>query len=82
MLLDFLLSFFSLLCLWLMGNKSKYGPPVGLLGQVFWMYFTITNGYWFLLVCTFIYTFIHARNTLKWIREERFEQRKWPPMVD
>lgn len=65
------MSILSLLLLYLMGNKWKYAPILGLAIQCLWFYYAIhvvkDLG---LLVGVIGYTFIHARNAIKWIRND------------
>lgn len=64
--MDWILSAVSLLMIWLMGRKSKWGPVVGLLGQVLWLWWAWRIGQPGLLVGVIAYTAIHGWNTLKW----------------
>ena len=67
--LSWVLSGTSALMLWLMGNKSAWGPRVGLLNQALWIVYAIATEQWGLLPGVAIYTVIHARNALRWRSE-------------
>jgi hypothetical protein len=58
-----------LVCQWLYGNKSVWGPVVGLVGQVPWLGLIVATGAWGLLVSWVPMTAIHARNLWRWRRE-------------
>ena len=60
------LSFTSALMLWLMGNKSKWGPRVGLANQVLWCIYAIYIQEWGLLPGVVMYAIVHARNLIRW----------------
>jgi hypothetical protein len=61
-----LLSATSALMLWLMGNKSKWGPRLGIFNQVLWLAYAIGLRQWGLLPGIVLYTFVHMRNLYKW----------------
>lgn len=63
---SYILSAFSLVSLWLMGNKSKYGPIVGLANQILWVIYAINLEEYGLLIGVIAYTIIHIRNLIKW----------------
>lgn len=67
---DFAAAIFSLIGLWMLGNKNKYGFIFGLLGTLSWTIFNI-------LVCTIpgvisniIFMLVHTRGFIKWLREK------------
>jgi hypothetical protein len=66
MILEFLLSIFTIAMLWLMGSKSKWGPIVGLFGQIFWIWFVISNQIWGLAPGVLAVTIVTARNSIIW----------------
>jgi hypothetical protein len=63
------LSGVGILFLWLMGNKSKWGPIIGLMNQLMWTIYAIGIKEWGLLPVTIIPVFIHIRNLQKWQKE-------------
>jgi hypothetical protein len=67
---SYILSAFSLISLWLMGNKSIWGIRVGLLNQVLWIVYALMLKQYGLLIGVFAYTIIHIRNLEKWTSEE------------
>lgn len=69
-ILSYVLSAFSLLSLWLMGNKSIYGAIVGIVNQALWIVYAIMLKQPGLLIGVIAYTVIHARNLIKWIKEK------------
>lgn len=64
--LSWVLSATSGLMLWLMGNKSPWGPRVGLINQGLWIAYAVATEQWGLLPGVLLYTVIHARNVRKW----------------
>jgi len=56
----------SVVMLWKMGDRSLWGPVLGLVNQVFWIGFVFTSKSWGLSPAVLGITFIHARNFLKW----------------
>ena len=64
--LSWILSIVSGTMLWLMGNKSKWGPRVGLMGQILWIVYAVWLRQWGLLPGVLVYTLIHVRNVAKW----------------
>jgi hypothetical protein len=54
---------------WFYGNKSKWGPVLGLSAQVPWWIIMVTQGLWGLLPVNIFTGIIHARNLWKWIKE-------------
>jgi len=65
------LSATSAVMLWLMGNKSKWGPLVGLANQVLWAAYATLTRQWGLLPGVLLYAVIHARNLSKWRDRDR-----------
>ena len=66
--MDWALSAISMLVIWLMGNKNKYAPLVGVLGQVLWIYYAWDIEQYGLLAGTIGYLVIHLRNSCKWLK--------------
>jgi len=66
--LPWILSGTSLVILWLMGNKSPWGPRLGVLNQVLWVVYIATTDQWGLLPGVVMYTIIHIRNVIRWRR--------------
>jgi hypothetical protein len=64
--MDWILSIISMVMLWLMGNKNKYAPLIGILSQVLWIYYAISIKQYGLLIGTIGYLIIHIRNAVKW----------------
>ena len=64
--MDWILSFSSALMLWLMGNKSVWGPRVGLVVQVLWMYYAIATRAYGLIPGVIMFSIIHLRNSVLW----------------
>jgi hypothetical protein len=60
--LQWALSLISVAVLWLMGNGSKYGPLVGLLGQLLWIYYVWHTRQWGLMPGVVMFTVVHGRN--------------------
>jgi len=68
--MDWLLSITSCVMLWLMGNKSSWGPKLGLLNQVLWYFYIIERKEWGLFLGVTAYTVIHIRNMLLWRKKK------------
>jgi len=68
--MDWVLSFTSCLVLWLMGEKSKWGPMVGIANQALWLVYAVSLKEWGLLVGVIAYAVIHIRNCFKWEAEK------------
>jgi len=64
--MDWICSILALLTLWFMGNKSKIGPPCGLITECFWFYYALTINQYGLLLAVFGFAAIHLRNAFKW----------------
>jgi len=67
--MTWLLSATSALMLWLMGNKSIWGPRLGLANQVLWAIYVVATEQWGLLPGVAMYAVVHARNLARWRRE-------------
>lgn len=64
--MDWLLSITSCWMLWLMGDKSKWGPWVGIGNQALWYVYVVTIQEWGLLVGVTAFTVVHIRNLILW----------------
>ena len=64
--LAWILSGLSAIMLWLMGNRSKWGPRLGLANQVLWVIYAVGLRQWGLLPGIVLYTIVHLRNLLQW----------------
>ena len=64
-----ILSITSFVMMWLMGNKNRWGPRLGVANQVLWIIWAISIEEWGLLPGVVGYTFIHIRNLIKWESE-------------
>jgi len=65
------LAFFGLAAMWLATGKSargvRWAPIVGLCGQPFWVWFSVSASAWGLLVLSLAYTGVYARGVwLQW----------------
>ena len=61
----------SVAMIWQMGNRSIWGPIIGLLSQMAWTVFAVTQRQWGLLPGVAAFWIVHMRNLLKWRRELR-----------
>jgi len=68
--LSWLLSAMTCAMLWSMGNRSKWGPRIGLASQPLWIVYCVLSKQWGLLPGVLIYTVIQLRNLLRWEKEE------------
>ena len=64
--MSWLLSITSVIMLWLMGNKNKYAPYVGIFNQGLWIFYVITTKQYGLLLGVIMYLVVHIRNAVKW----------------
>ena len=64
--MSWLLSAITILSLWLMGNKSIWGPRVGLLACIPWTIYSYITGDWGLFPGTIAIAIVHARNLYLW----------------
>ena len=60
------LSATSGLMLWMMGNRSKWGPRLGIANQALWIIYAVWLQQWGLLPGVLAYTVIHIRNLIRW----------------
>jgi|WetSurMetagenome_2_1015567.scaffolds.fasta_scaffold907111_1 hypothetical protein len=68
-ILAWVLSFTSAIMLWMMGNKNKYAPLVGIGNQVLWIVYTVVTKQYGLIPGVLIYLIVHIRNYIKWNRK-------------
>ena len=68
--MSWIISLMSFIMLWLMGNKSKWGPVVGLINQILWIIYVFMIKEWGLLPGVLAFTFVHIRNLRKWWLDE------------
>jgi hypothetical protein len=64
--LQWSLSVQAMVMLWLMGNGNKWGPVVGIVGQIIWIWYSVKTEQWGLVPGVLMFTVIHARNCRKW----------------
>jgi len=64
--MDWVISFTSCAMLWMMGNKSKWGPILGLVNQVLWVIYCVHIHQYGLLLGVVAYTVVHIRNAWLW----------------
>jgi hypothetical protein len=65
-----ILSFTSATMLWLMGNKSKWGPRVGIANQILWLIYAIHIQQWGLIPGVILYAIVHIRNMIEWEKKK------------
>jgi hypothetical protein len=66
----------SVIMLWLMGNKSKWGPVLGITNQFFWFYYIIVTKQWGLFLGAIAFLIINTRNTILWFKQDKLEKGK------
>jgi hypothetical protein len=64
--MDWILSLLSMIMLWTMGNKNRFGPLIGIASQLLWIYYALSLKQYGLLLGTLGYLIIHVRNFIKW----------------
>jgi hypothetical protein len=60
------LTVLGIVVVWLAGNKSRTAWSIGIVAQGFWMAYAIWLSQWGLLVGTFVYVAVYARNWRRW----------------
>ena len=65
-LMTWVLSALTVANLYLMGNLSIWGPIVGIVAQVLWVYYLCTTRQYGLLPATLAIGAINVRNLIKW----------------
>ena len=69
-LLPWATSAFTLLAMWLIGQKRSAGWLVGLVNQVLWVTFAVVYQAWGLLPLTAALVVIYTRALFRWRRDE------------
>jgi hypothetical protein len=54
---------------WAYGNKSKWGPALGITAQVPWWIIMVEGSLWGLLPVNGLMLVIHVRNLWKWMKD-------------
>lgn len=65
-LLQFCASTSTIIGMWSYGDKSLWGPRIGLMSQVFWWSIMFQSGLWGLMPVNIAMIVIHGRAYLKW----------------
>ena len=66
MVLELTTSGLTLLTMWALAEKKRWGFKVGLLNQVCWLSITVMEGVWGLLPLTVAITWIYWKGLRKW----------------
>jgi hypothetical protein len=66
MIAQLLASAMTMASMWLMGNRSVWGPILGLVSQVPWLITIVGAQTWGLLPVFVAMVIIHSRNILLW----------------
>jgi hypothetical protein len=69
-ILELLTTILGLFKTYLTGNKWRYAPLIGVVGQVFWLIVVVEAAQWGLLPGVIIYTFLYIRNFIKWSKDD------------
>ena len=64
--LSWVLSATSAIMLWQMGNKSKWGPRLGIANQVVWIVYAVGTQQWGLIPGVLLDPAVHVRNLSRW----------------
>ena len=67
--MDWIISITSCIMLYFMGNKSIIGPILGIVNQGLLVFYVSWTGQWGLMLGVALYTVIHVRNLIKWMKE-------------
>lgn len=70
-MLSWIISITSVIMIYLMGNKWKYAPLLGIFNQVLWYVLILQTKQYGLFLGVTGYTVIHIRNMLKWSKEDK-----------
>lgn len=65
-IIPLLLSLFTLLGMWLAGNKDRRAWVVGLFNQFLWITFAVMFEAWGLLPLSLALVIVYARNLIRW----------------
>lgn len=57
----------TLASIWLMGDRSLWGPRIGVVAQAFWFGTIWMNSLWGVFPVTAVMLAIHLRNLRKWV---------------
>ena len=68
-IIQWVLSALLILNLWLMGNKSIWGPITGVIVQVIWCFYAFATHQYGLAPGVIILTIIQIRNWVKWSKD-------------
>ena len=68
---SWLCSALSIAMIWKMGDKSIWGPIIGLVAQVAWTGFMISTESWGLALGVAAFWLVHLRNLRKWHQEKK-----------
>jgi nicotinamide riboside transporter PnuC len=68
--MSWLLTFYSLLGVWLIGRKNIAGWLVGLSCQLLWLFYAITTKQYGFVVSAVVFGWVYVINYLKWKNEE------------
>jgi nicotinamide riboside transporter PnuC len=79
MIAQLLASVLTMASMWLMGNRSVWGPVLGLVSQVPWLVTILTAQTWGLLPVCIAMVAIHSRNILLWEARELTELHESEP---
>jgi len=67
--MDWIVSFSSIIVLFLMGRKFWWAPIAGLGSQVLWIVYVIKTSQTGLMLGVLGFTFVTALNAIKWTKE-------------
>lgn len=73
-IIPWVLSSWTLMTMWLAGNKSSWAWVSGLTSQFLWLAFNITYEAWGLIPLSFALMFVYSRNLRKWQRKPVIQQ--------
>lgn len=59
----------TVICMWLMGNRSLLGPCVGMVSEGLWLAVIVYCGLWGILPLTVFLIVVNTRNFMKWRRD-------------
>jgi len=67
---EILISIITLIATWFTGNKSVWGPRLGLVANICWWFYVVTFRRYGLIPMEAFFTVIGIRNLIKWEREK------------
>ena len=69
--LQWLCLIFSMITLWLIGDKKKIAFPIGIVCNIFWVWYFILTKSYIVMFTSFMYIVMYIRGWINWSRMEK-----------